>query len=176
MKFVRNIILALALLLPSCSLAQADSVYTPKKKASDYIPLPLGLEVGGGNMFVAGLEWGFSSSLIYSQERPEGTEGLWTPDYGIVWTVRTRYVYDNIDDQHGFLLYPNIQYLRFLFGIAVGPQMGWFSSTGFDYGASVRLDMLFIADFEVGYLVNKEQIYVNAIFTLSLPRIGLFDP
>lgn len=176
MKFVRNIILALALLLPSCSLAQADSVYTPKKKASDYIPLPLGLEVGGGNMFVAGLEWGFSSSLIYSQERPEGTEGLWTPDYGIVWTVRTRYVYDNIDDQHGFLLYPNIQYLRFLFGVAVGPQMGWFSSTGFDYGASVRLDMLFIADFEVGYLVNKEQIYVNAIFTLSLPRIGLFDP
>lgn len=33
MKSVRNIILALALFLPSCSLAQADSVYTPKKKA-----------------------------------------------------------------------------------------------------------------------------------------------
>ena len=58
MKFVRNIILALALLLPSCSLAQADSVYTPKKKSSDYIPTPLGLEAGGGSMFMAGLEWG----------------------------------------------------------------------------------------------------------------------
>ena len=176
MKFVRNLILALALFLPSISMAEGDSVYTSKEKTSSYVPNFLGLEIGAGSVFVAGLEWGFSSSLIYSQERPEGTEGLWTPDYGIVWTVRTRYVYDNIDDQHGFLLYPNIQYLRFLFGVAVGPQMGWFSSTGFDYGASVRLDMLFIADFEVGYLVNKEQIYVNAIFTLSLPRIGLFDP
>ena len=57
MKFVRNLILVLALLLPSISMAEEDAVYVPKEKASDYIPLPLGLEVGGGNMFVAGLEW-----------------------------------------------------------------------------------------------------------------------
>ena len=66
MKFVGNIILVLALLLPGYSMAQADSVYTPKEKASDYIPLPLGLEVGGGSMFMAGLEWGSLLSLIYA--------------------------------------------------------------------------------------------------------------
>jgi len=67
MKFVRNIILALALFLPSISMAEGDSTYTPKKKASDYIPRPNGIEVGGGNMFVARLEWSnFRSLKIFS--------------------------------------------------------------------------------------------------------------
>ena len=47
MKFVRNIILTLALLLPGYSMAEEDSVYTPKKKATDYIPMPIGFEIGG---------------------------------------------------------------------------------------------------------------------------------
>ena len=47
MKFIRTLVLLLALLLPGYSLAQADSVYTPKKKATDYIPMPIGFEIGG---------------------------------------------------------------------------------------------------------------------------------
>ena len=178
MKFVRNLLLALALLLPSVSLAEEDSVYTHKEKASDYIPLPLGLEVGGGNMFVAGLEWWLiPSGLIYAQERPKGIEGLWVPMYAFVWSIRTRYVYDFTDHEHGVLLYPNIQGLFAIFaGVAVGPQVGWFSSTGLDYGASVRFDFLSLLNIEVGYFAKKENVFVNAIFTMSFPRIGIFDP
>jgi len=178
MKFVRNIILALALLLPGCSLAQADSVYTPKKKSSDYIPLPLGLEVGGGNMFVAGLEWWIlPTMLIGAQERPNDIKGLWVPNYALIWSFRTRYVYDYIDHEHGILLYPNIQCLFVgLTGIAVGPQVGWFSSTGFDYGASVRFDLLSLLNIEVGYFAKKENVFVNIIFTMSGPRTMIFDP
>lgn len=176
MKFVRNLILALALLLPSYSLAEVDSVYTPKKKATDYIPMPVGIEVGGGSMFVAGVEWGSPSSLIYVQERPKNAEGLWTPDDALIWSIRTRYVYDYTDHEHGVLLHPNIQYLRPLFGIAVGPQVGWFSSTGFDYGASVRLDLIWILNVEVGYFFEKKNPYVSFLFSLSLPRFGIFDP
>ena len=177
MKFVRNIILALALLLPGYSLAQADSVYTPKKKSSDYIPTPLGLEAGGGSMFMAGLEWGSLLSLIYPQEPPEGTEGLWVPDYAFVWSIRTRYVYDFTDHEHGVLLYPNIQFLLGpLFGVAVGPQVGWFSSTGFDYGVSARLDLIWILNVEIGYFFEKKAPYVSFLFSFSILRFGPFDP
>ena len=176
MKFIRTLVLLFALLLPSVSLAEENSVYTPKKKALDYVPMPVGIEVGGGSMFVAGVEWGSPLSLIYEQERPEGTEGLWVPDYAFVWSIRTRYVYDYIDQEHGALLYPNIQYLRFFFGVAVGPQVGWFSSTGFDYGASVRLDLMCLLNVEVGYFFEKKNPYVSFLFTFSLLRIGPFDP
>ena len=177
MKFVRNIILALALLLPSCSLAQADSVYTPKENASDYIPKPLGFEIGGGSMFMAGLEWGSLLSLIYSQERPEGVEGLWVPAYAFVWSIRTRYVYDFTDHEHGVLLYPNIQFLLGpLFSVAVGSQVDWFSSTGFDYGASARLDLICIFNVEIGYFFEKKAPYVSFLFSFSILRFGPFDP
>ena len=128
-------------------------------------------------MFVAGLEWWLiPSGLIYAQKRPENTKGPWAPDYAFVWFIRTRYVYDFTDHEHGILLHPSIQCFHALAGVGVGPQVGWFSSAGFDYGASVRLNLFFIADLEVGYLVNKEAPYVNVMFTLSLPRFGLFDP
>jgi hypothetical protein len=51
MKFVRNIILALALFLPSISMAEGDSVYTSKEKTSSYVPNFWGLEIGAGNLF-----------------------------------------------------------------------------------------------------------------------------
>ena len=176
MKFVRNLILALALFLPGYSMAQADSVYTPKEKASDYIPKPLGFEIGGGSMFLAGLEWGSPLSLIYEQKRPKGIEGLWAPDYAFVWSIRTRYVYDYIDHEHGALLYPNIQYLRFFFGVAVGPQVGWFSSTEFDYGISVHLDLIGLFNIETGYFFEKKTPYVSFLFSFSILRFGPFDP
>ena len=178
MKFIRTLVLLFALLLPSVSLAEENSVYTPKKKASDYIPRPNGIEVGGGNMFVAGLEWwSLPSFLIYAQERPKSIQGLWAPRYAFVWSIRTRYVYDYIDHEHGILFYPNIQGLYAIFtGVAVGPQVGWFSSTGLDYGASVRFDVLSILNVEVGYFAKKENIFVNAIFTVSFPRMLIFDP
>ncbi len=178
MKFTRTLILLFVLLLPSISMAEEDSVYTPEEKASDNIPLPLGFEVGGGNMFVAGLEWWhIPSFFICAQERPEGIEGLWVPNYALIWSFRTRYVYDYIDHEHGILLYPNIQCLFVgLAGVAVGPQVGWFSSTGFDYGASVRFDLLSLLNIEVGYFAKKENVFVNIIFTMSGPRTMIFDP
>ena len=176
MKFIRNIILVLALLLPGYALAETDSVYTPKKKASDYIPMPVGIEVGGGSMFMAGVEWGSPLSLIYVQERPGNVEGLWAPNDALIWSIRTRYVYDYIDHEYGVLLHPNIQYLRPLFGISVGPQVGWFSSTGLDYGVSARLDLIFILNVEVGYFFEKKNPYVSFLFSLSFLIIGIFDP
>jgi len=129
-------------------------------------------------MFVAGLEWwSLPSFLIYAQERPKSIQGLWAPRYAFVWSIRTRYVYDYIDHEHGILFYPNIQGLYAIFtGVAVGPQVGWFSSTGLDYGASVRFDVLSILNVEVGYFAKKENIFVNAIFTVSFPRMLIFDP
>lgn len=174
--FIRNLILVLALFLPSISMAEGDSTYTPKKKATDYIPMPLGFEVGGGSMFVAGLELGSPLSLIYEQERPENVEGLWAPKYALIWSIRTRYVYDYIDHEHGVLLYPNIQYLRLFFGAAVGPQVGWFSSTGFDYGVSVRLDLIGLFNIEIGYFFEKKNPYVSFLVSLSILRFGPFDP
>ena len=175
--FVRNLILALALFLPSISMAEGDSVYTPKTKASDYIPQPLGLEVGGGSMFVAGVEWGSLLSLIYAQERPENVEGLWAPKYALIWSIRTRYVYDYLDHEHGILLNPNIQGLFAIFtGVAVGPQVGWFSSTGFDYGISVHLDLIGLFNIETGYFFEKKTPYVSFLFSFSILRFGPFDP
>ncbi|MBR5411614.1 MAG: hypothetical protein IK114_01040 [Fibrobacter sp.] len=175
--FVRNLILALALFLPSIAMAEGDSTYTSKKKASDYIPQPLGIEVGGGSMFMAGLEWGSPLSLIYEQKRPEGKKGLWAPKYAFVWSIRTRYVYDYIDHEHGVLLNPNIQGLYAVFtGVAVGPQVGWFSSTGFDYGVSVRLDLIGMLNIEAGYFFEKKNLYVSFLFSFSMLRFGPFDP
>lgn len=48
--------------------------------------MPLGFEIGGRSMFVAGVEWGSPSSLIYVQERPKNAEGLFSlsfPRFGI---------------------------------------------------------------------------------------------
>lgn len=177
MKFVRNIILVLALLLPGYSLAEEDSVYTPEEKASDNIPLPLGLEVGGGNMFVAGLEWWLiPSGLIYAQKRPENTKGPWAPVYAFVWFIRTRYVYDFTDHEHGILLHPSIQCFHALAGVGVGPQVGWFSSTGFDYGISIHLDLIGIFNIETGYFFEKKTPYVSFLFSFSILRFGPFDP
>jgi hypothetical protein len=63
-----------------------------------------------------------------------------------------------------------------LVGVAVGPQVGWFSSTGFDYGASVRLDLMCLLNIEVGYFFEKKNPYVSILFSFSLLRMGPFDP
>jgi len=176
MKFIRTLVLLFVLILPTVSIAETDSVYTPKTKATDYIPMPMGIEIGGGSMFVAGVEWGSPLSLIYVQERPQNAEGLWVPHDALLWSIRTRYVYEYIDHEYGVLLYPNIQYLLPLVGVAVGPQVGWFSSTGFDYGASVRLDLMCLLNIEVGYFFEKKNPYVSILFSFSLLRMGPFDP
>ena len=82
-----------------------------------------------------------------------------------------------IDHEHGVLLYPNIQGLFTVFaGVAVGPQVGWFSSSGFDYGVSVRLDLMCLLNIEAGYFVEKKNPYMSFLVSLSLLRVGLFDP
>jgi hypothetical protein len=140
--------------------------------------VPYGIEIGEGTSFVLGLEWWslHFSPAIYMKHKPDDKEGMWPPIYALVWSIRTQYVYDYTDHESGFLLYPNIQYLKFFLGVAVGPKVGWFSSSGFDYGASFRLDIFMFFDIEVGYLVNKENMFVTFTFDLSLPRYSLFDP
>lgn len=92
MKFVRNLIFILALLLPGVSMAEDGAVPPPEKKV-DYLPRPLGFEIGGGSMFVVGLEWWHIPSFLFCvQERPKGIDGLWAPNYALMWSFRTRYV------------------------------------------------------------------------------------
>lgn len=92
MKFVRNLILVFALLLPGVSMAEDGAVSPPEKKV-DYLSRLLGFEIGGGSMFVAGVEWGSPSSLIYVQERPKNAEGLWTPDDALIWILNVEVGY-----------------------------------------------------------------------------------
>lgn len=192
MKYFWIPLLVFALLWPSVSWAESladvhssssvqdttdswDMVRPPEKKHfRDYLPYPCGIEIGGGSMFVVGLEWWFDPyGLIYAQERPADIHDLWVPHYAWMWSIRTRYVYNS---EHGFLLYPNIQGLFPLAGFALGPQVGWFSTNGFDYGASLRLDLMILMNVEIGYFARKERLFLNVIFTISLPRIGMLDP
>lgn len=170
-SFILPLLLVFIFLLPNKSLANEGKGFL------DYMPSPYGFEIGGGTVFVLGVEWWSEPySLIYEPKPPENINELWLPSYVFAWTIRTRYIYDSNEHEHGLLLYPNIQYFRVFWGVAIGPQVGWFSTNGFDYGASLRLDLMVLANFEVGYLVNSRKIFLNAIFTLSIPRFAIFDP
>lgn len=118
----------------------------------------MGLEIGGGSSFVVGLEWWPYSKTSYN--------------FGL--SIRTQYVYDYIDHESGFLLFPSIRYPNAPVAFAVGPKMGWFTSSGFDYGASFRIEVLFV-DYEMGYLINKRHMFATITFVFSIPRMILTD-
>ena len=190
MKFVRNLILVLALLLPSVSLAEEDSasakdpddVEVPVKKKPNFFmfqegfsPSLWGVAVGSGpGIFSAGVDIIFGrSSVLYEPARPKSVQGPWNPMHMLMWMNRIRYIYDYDEHQYGIFFQPNLRYLwdlGFLLSVVVGPEIGWERETGFEYGASIRiggLPSLWVANYELGYLVNSQKFYFTLSFCIS---------
>lgn len=191
MKYVLGIILTFALILPTKSLAEdlqfvpssatiseETEVAEPKELAVDdshsFLPLPWGIAIGGGpGMFSTGFDFFFFERGILCGFKP-------TDNYILIWTNRLRMIYDFENHQYGFLFQPNLRYLYFshnglyLFSAILGPEIGWETKTGFEYGASLRIGGapgLWAGNYEVGYLVNSKRIYFTVSFTVSILAI-----
>lgn len=190
MKFVLNLVLVLALLLPSISLAEEDSasakdpddVEVPVKKKPNFFmfqegfsPSLWGVAVGSGpGIFSAGVDIIFGrSSVLYEPARPKSVQGPWNPMHMLMWMNRIRYIYNYDEHQYGIFFQPNLRYLwdlGFLLSVVVGPEIGWERETGFEYGASIRiggLPSLWVANYELGYLVNSQKFYFTLSFCIS---------
>jgi hypothetical protein len=190
MKFVLNLVLVLALLLPSISLAEEDSasakdpddVEVPVKKKPNFFmfqegfsPSLWGVAVGSGpGIFSAGVDIIFGrSSVLYEPARPKSVQGPWLPPHMLIWMNRIRFIYDYDNHQQGGFFQPNLRYLRetgLLFSVIVGPEIGWEKETGFEYGASIRiggLPSLLVANYELGYLANSQKFYFTLSFCIS---------
>lgn len=165
MKYVLGIILAFALILPSKSLAG---------NSPDFIIAPWGIAVGGGpEMFSTGLDIFFGDfSSIYPLGELKFEDGS-----KLLWTNRFRMIYDYENHQYGFLFQPNLRYIWNysgkvnLFSAVLGPEIGWETKTGFEYGASLRVGGvpgLMAGNYEVGYLVNSKRFYFTVSFALSI--------
>ena len=192
MKFVRNLILALALFLPGVSMATEsasakdpdDVEFSVKKKPNffmfpeGFFPSLWGIAVGSGpGIFSVGVDviLGKSSVLYEPDEpaRPDSVQGPWNPMHMLMWMNRIRYIYDYDEHQYGIFFQPNLRYLwdlGFLLSVVVGPEIGWERETGFEYGASIRiggLPSLWVANYELGYLVNSQKFYFALSFCIS---------
>lgn len=86
-------------------------------------------------------------------------------------------IYDYENHQYGFLFQPNLRYIWNysgkvnLFSAVLGPEIGWETKTGFEYGASLRVGGvpgLMAGNYEVGYLVNSKRFYFTVSFALSI--------
>ena len=193
MKFVRNLILALALLLPSISLAEEDSAFVkdpddvevPVKKKPNFFMFPegfspslWGVAVGTGpGIFSAGIDIILGrSSVLYEPARPKSVYGTWGPPHVLIWMNRIRFIYDYDGHQQGGFFQPNLRYLwktGLYLSVIVGPEIGWEKETGFEYGASIRIGgmpSLWLANYEFGYLVNSQKFYFTLSFCIS-PRL-----
>ncbi|MCQ2108234.1 MAG: hypothetical protein MJZ05_05655 [Fibrobacter sp.] len=171
MKYFLGIILAFALILPSKSLAGDYPAY---------LPFPWGVAVGAGpQIYSMGADIFFKSFYaIYPREdfklRDEGKHIL-------LWTNRFRMIYEFENQQYGFLFQPNLRYLwnshgyMNLFSVVLGPEIGWETKTGFEYGASIRLGGapgLWAGNYEVGYLVNSKKLYFTFSLAISILPIA----
>ena len=160
-----NIILALGLLMiPAQTFA--INIWT----------FPFGISVGGGSdMFSAGIDWMFPTANPLIYKSPKDNKEHKMPTNELWWTVRSRYIYDYNEHQAGVFLQPNIHYLLkvILFNLALGPEIGWKTETGFDYGASARTGLMGCAHVEFGHLFNSTKTYVNFLFNLPFgPMLG----
>lgn len=55
--------------------------------------------------------------------------------------------------------------------VTLGPEIGWQTETGFDYGASIRIGGIIgalISVYEFGYLVNAKRFYFNVLLNLPI--------
>ena len=189
MKFVRNLILALALLLPGVSMAtesasakDPDDVEVPVKPnfflfPEGFSPSIWGVAVGSGpGIFSAGVDIILGrSSVLYEPVRPKSAQGPWAPPHMLMWMNRIRYIYDYDEHQHGVFFQPSLRYLwetgAFL-TVVVGPEIGWEKETGFEYGASIRIGgvpSFWLTNYELGYLVNSQKFYFTLSFCIA-PR------
>lgn len=166
---------------PSSSTPTEETeVSEPKELAVDdshsFLPLPWGIAIGGGpGMFSTGFDFFFfERGILYPS--PKGGFKL-TDNNILIWTNRLRMIYDFENHQYGFLFQPNLRYLYFshnglyLFSAILGPEIGWETKTGFEYGASLRIGGapgLWAGNYEVGYLVNSKRIYFTVSFTVSI--------
>ncbi len=181
MKFVWGLFLAFVLLLPNVSLADEDApVFSDKKKPNFFMfpegfaPSFWGIAIGGGpGMFSAGADVIFGlSSVLHEIARPDSVHGMWGPPHVLMWMNRIRVIYDFDNRQAGVFVQPNLRYLyeQILFAVAVGPEIGWETKTGFEYGASLRiggLPSLWVGNYELGYLVNSRRFYFTVSFCIS---------
>ncbi len=192
MKFVRNLIFVLALLLPSISMATesasakdpGDVEFPVKKKPNFYMfpegffPSIWGVAVGSGpGIFSAGMDIIFGrSSVLYEPARPKSVQGPWGPPHMLIWMNRIRFIYDYDNHQQGVFFQPNLRYLGeagLLLSVIVGPEIGWEKETGFEYGASIRIGgvpSFWLTNYELGYLVNSRKFYFTLSFCVS-PRL-----
>lgn len=149
----------------------------PAKSFASGMPFPYNLSVGGdlfngeSEMLAIGIDWSLldTRSLIprYS---------IISPGNGMILTVRTRYIYDFNEHQSGFFLQPNLKYLYqiALVDLTVGPEIGWFSENGFDYGASARVGLTPFIYFEVGHFFNSKKTYFNILGSIPIGLIFWF--
>ena len=184
MKFVRTLVLLFILLLPGYSLAEEDSAFVkdpddvevPVKKKPNFFmfpegfsPLLWGIAVGTG----PGI---FSAGILYEPARPKSVYGAWGPPHMLIWMNRIRFIYDYDGHQQGGFFQPNLRYLwktGLYLSVIVGPEIGWEKETGFEYGASIRIGgmpSLWVANYELGYLVNSRKFYFTLSFCIS-PRL-----
>lgn len=187
MKCLWNLFFAFVLILPGISRADEltldrdpDDVEIPMKEPNFFMfpegftPSLWGIAIGGGpGMFSTGADVIFGkSSVLYETVRPDSVHGMWGPPHVLMWMNRVRIIYDYDKFQSGIFFQPNLRYLlsQFLLMVAVGPEIGWESKTGFEYGASIRvggLPSLWMANYEVGYLVNSQRFYFTISFCIS---------
>lgn len=188
MKFIRTIALVFVLILPMESKAEFFPAFSESRDSINsekflslfeyFIPLPFNITIGGGsNMFSVGTDVLFAApiSVIYENEstRPDSVVGPWMPNHVLMWTNRFRMIYDYSNHQYGLFLQPNLRYLYkwLIADIALGPEIGWQTKTGFEWGASIRLNGLLtlcLADLEFGYFANTRKYYFNVLFDLSV--------
>ena len=187
MKSVRLFLLILLFMLPVASWGEMFPLLSELRDSTDsssripaaayLIPFPYSITIGGGpGMFSVGTDLLISPlSAVYVDEvsRPDSVQGPWVPSHVLLWTNRIRMIYDYDNHQYGFFWQSNIRYVyRFLLAdIAVGPEIGWQTQTGFDWGASIRLNgflTLCLADLEFGYFANTKRYYFNVLFDLSI--------
>lgn len=188
MKFMWGLLLVFALLLPSTVLAESfvvlesdstsfsstEELREKEDHRLSYIPVPWGIAVGGGTIFSAGLDFAFGDAgLIYETPRPEHAIGPWLSPHRLLWTNRIRMIYDYDNHQYGVFLQPNLRYLFKwdLLSFTLGPEIGWETKTGFEYGASLRVGgapALLAGNYEIGYLVNTRKFYFTVSFCLSI--------
>ena len=170
-------ILPYLLVLLMASASFADESEEEEKAGVDtnesgFALIPWSAFIGGGNAFIAGVDWVFGDySFLYdsflddsSSERKGSSKQLW------VWSLRTQVLWTS---SYGIYLQPTIQYLYVgipllgLFKVSVGPEIGYKIKNGFEYGGSARVGTFIdILNFEIGYLVKSERTYMYIILNI----------
>ena len=151
---------------------QAEELTKEKQDNNPVFLFPYDMVVGGGSgMFSLGLDFVFcKQNLIYESKKDPSIQGPWTPTHELWWTVRTRYVYDFDEHQLGLFLQPNLRYLWnvIIADATIGPEIGWKSNTGFDYGFSARLGLIAFFYIEIGHFYNSDKTYFNFLFNVPI--------